>query len=389
MAGQPDESREEPQKLVIAFLAPPWEPVGPSSSRTGRSVDALATALVRRGHEVHLIAPAGSSSAATVHEIVQPFDVHGVGRQCFEIDYAARAVAEVMRLSGSNKTLDVLHDHCGVVIVAQAETIPVPVVHTMRGAVSSQLSELYAAYADHVSLVATSPRQLVEALPTMRLAALIPDPVDLSDWPLQTAKGDEVLWVWGLEPLQGAGELIQLISDASIPLTLAGPVLRGQERWFDAEIARHLSSHVRYLGTLDGPARRDAIGHARVLLVLGGHSETQHTDIVHALAGGTPVVVGRTSEHDVIHHGVNGYLANDSQTLITALQNARRIDPRVCRESAVSGFDSDIAAARYEGLYRNLASRRAAAVETTSPLRESVRHLAAFPWRNRTKNPAR
>ncbi|HEU5486910.1 MAG TPA: glycosyltransferase [Microlunatus sp.] len=222
----------------------------------------------------------------------------------------------------------------------------------------------------------------------MHLAALIPDPVDLTDWPLQTTKGDEVLWVWGLEPLQGAGELIRLISDASLQLTLAGPVLRGQERWFDAEIAPHLSGHVRYLGALDGAARRSAISHARVLLVLGGHYETQHTDIVHALAGGTPVVVGRTSEHDVVHHGVNGYLANDDQALVTALQDARRIDPRICRESALSGFDADIVAARYERLYRILASRPTG-VETAPPRRDTVRHLAAFHWRSRTKNPAR
>ena len=389
MAGQPDDSLEEPQKLVIAFLAAPWEPVGPSSSRAGRSVDALATALVRRGHEVHLIAPAGSSGAATVHEIEQPFDVHGVGRQCFEIDYAARAVAEVMRLSGSGRTLDVLHDHCGVMIVAQAASIPAPVVHTMRGEVSSQVSQLYAAYSDHVDLVATSPRQLLEASPTMQVAALIPDPIDLSNWPLQTTKGDGVLWVWGLEPVQGAGELVKLIIDAELPLTLAGPVSRGQERWFDAEIAPQLSRHVRYLGTLDGAARRDAISYARVLLVLGGHYETQHTDIVHALAAGTPVVVGRTSEHDVIHPGVNGYLADDNQALVTALKNAGGIDPRVCRESALSGFDADLVAARYEGLYRNLAGRRAAAVGTSPALRESVRHFASFHWRNRAKNPTR
>ncbi len=138
----------------------------------------------------------------------------------------------------------------------------------------------------------------------MRLAALIPDPVDLAGWSLQTIKDGGVLWLWGLEPLQGAGELIRLARSANLPLGLAGPVLRGQERWFDAEIAPHLSGNVRYLGTLDGAARKDAITHARALLVVGGHYETQRTDLIHALASGTPVVVGRTSEHDVVHHGV-------------------------------------------------------------------------------------
>ena len=387
--GTQDASREQPLKLVIAFIAPPWQPVSASSpDRVGRSVDALASAIARRGHQVHLIAPTGSTGLATLHEIDQPFGVHEVGRQCFEIDYASRAVAEVMRLSRSSQPLDVVHDHCGMVILAQADFIPVPLVHTMRGRLSHQLSELYAGYAAKASLVATSPRQLTDASPTMPVAALIPDPVDLADWPLQTTTDGGVLWLWGYEPLQGAGELITRLKDANLPLTLAGPILRGQERWFDAEIAPHLSSHVRYLGSLDGPTRKDAISHARSLLVLGGHYETQHADIVHALASGKPVVVGRTTEHDVVRHGLNGYLANDDQAVVTALQDAGRLDPRVCRESALSEFDPDVLAVRYETLYRSLAGRRTPA-RPDPPLRESVRNLAAIHWRNRVKNPTR
>ena len=388
-AGQTGRSFERSPNLVVAFLAPPWDPVSPSSpSQTARSVDALAAALVRRGHRIHLIAPTGSSGAATVHGIDQPYDVHQVGRQCFEIDYASRALAEVMRLSSSSEPLNILQDHCGVETVAHAGFIPVPVVHTIRGEVSSQLSQLYATYADRVSLVATNPRQLVDASPAMRLAALIPDPVDLTDWPLETTKHDGVLWLWGLEPLSGSGELIRLVKDADLPLTLAGPVLRGQERWFDAEIAPHLSGHVRYVGTLDGSRRKEAISHARALLVLGGHYESQRKDMVHALASGTPVVVGRASEHDMVQHGVNGFLVDDDQEVVAALHDTRHIDPRVCRESALGTFDIDVAAGRYEGLYRSIVDRRTAAA-IDPPRRRSTGHLAAFNWRSQTKNPIR
>ena len=389
VVGQTGRSSEQSPNLVVGFLAPPWDPVGPSSpSQTARSVDALATALVRRGHRVHLIAPTGSSGAATVHGIDQPFDVHQVGRQCFEIDYASRALAEVMRLSRSNEALDILQDHCGLETFAHAGIIPVPLVHTIRGEVSRQLSQLYGTYADRVSFVATNPRHLVDASPAMRRATFIPDPVDLSDWPLQTTKDDGVLWLWGLEPLTGAGELIRLVKDANLPLTLAGPVLRGQERWFEAEIAPHLSGTVRYLGILHGSRRKEAICHSQALLVLGGHYESQRNDMVHALACGTPVVVGRSSKHDVVQHGVTGFLADDDQELVTALRDTGHIDPRVCRESAFSRFDVDVAAARYEGLYRNLVDRRAAAAIDPPRLR-STGHLAAFNWRKRTKYPIR
>ncbi len=245
-----------------------------------------------------------------------------------------RALAEVMRLSSSSEPLTSCRTTAGR-DVAHAGFIPVPVVHTIRGEVSSQLSQLYATYADRVSR-RHQPATAVDASPAMRLAALIPDPVDLTDWPLETTKHDGVLWLWGLEPLSGSGELIRLVKDADLPLTLAGPVLRGQERWFDAEIAPHLSGHIRYVGTLDGSRRKEAISHARALLVLGGHYESQRKDMVHALASGTPVVVGRASEHDMVQHGVNGFLVDDDQEAIAALQDTRHIDPRVCRESALS-----------------------------------------------------
>ena len=349
---------EQSASLRIAFLAPPWEPVSPSSSsRIARSICALAAALVRRGHEIHLIAPTGSSGAATVHEIEQGYDMHQVGRQCFEIDYASRALAEVMRLTYSSGTLDVLHDHCGVEIVAQASFIPVPMVHTIRGEVGHQLSKLYATYSERVSLVATNPRQLSDASPAMRLAALIPDPVDVSGWSLQTHKEDGVLWIWRLEPLHDVGGLIKLVKDANLPLSLTGPVLRGQERWFEAEIAPHLSGQVRYLGTPDGPGMSAAISHARALLVLGGHSGRNVDDIVHALACGTPVVIGRSSEHDIIQDGVNGFIAANDASVVAALQDAEGIDPRVCRESALMMFGADVSAGRYESLYRHVADR--------------------------------
>jgi glycosyltransferase involved in cell wall biosynthesis len=195
------------------------------------------------------------------------------------------------------------------------------------------------------------------------------------------------LWIWALEPLHGVAELIRLLKDANVRLLMAGPVLRGQERWFEAEIAPHLSGHVRYLGTPDAEVMRAAISNARALLVLGGHSGRHIDDIVHAPGSGTPVVIGRSSEHDVIQHGVNGFIADNDTALVAALQETQRIDPRVCRESALSTFDAEVSAGRYESLYRQVAGLNTAAA--IDPPGRFARRISAFDWRSRSKNRTR
>jgi glycosyltransferase involved in cell wall biosynthesis len=282
-----------------------------------------------------MFAPPGSSSAGILHEIDQPFTAFDVGRQCFEADFIARALAALHRLGRDGEVVDVLHDHCGVMVVALADWIPWPLVHTMRGEVTRGLNKLYASYADRVCLVATSGRQLASGSTTARLAGVIPDAVDLEEWPLQPDKDGYVLCIWRHEPIQYVGEMIKLVKEAGLPLVLAGPLERGHERWFDAEVATHLGDgRVRYLGVLEGQAKHEAISRAQALLIVGHHAG-HHTDVVHALAAGTPIVSAAAGEQEVVQHGVNGYLTSDAEGLVTALTELRRLDQRRCRDSVM------------------------------------------------------
>jgi hypothetical protein len=171
----------------IAMVAPPWAPIAPESRDVELAISLLSTGLVRGGHRVTLFAAPGSTCSATVNEVVQPYGVREVGSAPFETDYVARVFAMLKRGAEHGRPFDILHDHCGLAVIAMADWISMPVVHTMHWSFNRKIGDMYAQYADHAHLVATTGAQAA-TVPNARLAGIVPDPVDLRGWPLQPNK---------------------------------------------------------------------------------------------------------------------------------------------------------------------------------------------------------
>jgi len=343
----------------IAVLAPPWEPVTSESHDLECAISLLCGGLVRRGHRVTLFAAPGTTCSATVHEIVQPYRVHDVGAAAFETDYVDRVMGTFRQGAQQDHAFDIVHDHCGFPVIAMADWIQVPVVHTMHWSFHPKSDDIYAHYADRAHLVATSQAQVASMPPDMPIAGIVPDPIDLEAWPLQPNKQNYMVWSWRFEPLHGAREVISAVRAAKVPLVLSGPIGRGQERWFGAEIAPFLDNdQVRYLGEVDDNRRRQLISDARGLL-LPTAAGVCRTDIVHALAAGTPVIAAEGgAAAEIIEPGVNGYLANGEEALAAAVADLHSLDPRDCRETAAKSHGVDGAVARYEMIYHRIVGRR-------------------------------
>jgi len=351
--------RSSRDRLNIAVLAPPWAPVTPESRDVERAIGLLCGGLIERGHRVTLFGAPGTSCAATVHEVLQPYGVRELGSAPFQTDYVARIFATLNRGVEQGRPFDVVHDHCGFAVIAMADLIPMPVMHTMHWSIDDKMARLYAQYADQAHLVATTETQAAAVPSQVRLAGVVPNPIDLQDWPLQPDKHNYIVWTWRFEPLRGAQEVISAAQAAHVPLVLSGPVCRGQERWFAAEIAPCLDSdQVRYVGEMTDDQRRQLISDARALLVPNSASDAYQTDIACALAAGTPVIAGEHSAAtEIVESGRNGYLASDEAALTAAISALDKIDPRDCRETAVQRHGVEVAAARYEALYQRIAAR--------------------------------
>jgi glycosyltransferase involved in cell wall biosynthesis len=344
----------------IAMLAPPWAPITSGSRDVESAIGLLCTGLVKRGHRVTLFAAPGTKCSATVQEIAQPYGIREVGSAPFETDYVARFFDTFRQGAEQGRTFDIVHDHCGLSVIAMADWIPMPVVHTMHWSLTRKIGDIYAQYADRAHLVATNEAQVATVPPNVRLAGMVPNPVDLRGWPLQTDKQNYLLWSWRFEPLHGAHEVISAAQAARVPLILCGPVRRDQERWFGTEIAPYLDNdQVHYVGEVSDDRWRQLITDARGLLMPTGVNDAYRIDIVHALAAGTPVIASEGgAATEIIQPGVNGYLVSGEEALIAAVAALDKLDPRDCRDSAAQRHGLDAVVARYETIYHRVAGHR-------------------------------
>jgi glycosyltransferase involved in cell wall biosynthesis len=354
-----------PVRYHIAMLAPPWIPVPPDGyGGTEQVIALLCEGLVGLGHRVTLFAAPGSRSSATVHEVLPESHPNQIGESLYESDHVARAFDALEQMAKLGQSFDIIHDHSGFTAVAFAARIPIPLVHTVHGAITPDRASFYSYHARHAWLVAISEAQRASAPPGLRLAGVVPNPIDVRKWPFRSEKQDYALWMGRFDEIKGAHRAIAAAQSANVPLVLAGPIQPGQESYFEREIEPHLDDHrVRYLGEVGGAEKQELFANARTLLMPIRWNEPFGLVMVEALACGTPVIAFRQgAAPEIVHHGVNGYLVADEQAMAAAIADLHKIDPAACRQSVDTRFCPEMVAAGYLKIYARAASGRRASV---------------------------
>jgi glycosyltransferase involved in cell wall biosynthesis len=350
--------------LRVAMLAPPWIPVPPPGYGGIEVVlDLLCSALVRRGNDVTLFAPPGSRSEATVVNPLDRAHPRNIEHPLYESDQVSRTFEMVDAGIPGGSPYDLIHDHCGFTAVAMADRIDAPLVHTMHGPLEEPCIQAFYDHHGHkVTAVALSRAQATLAPDGLDVDAVIPNPIDVSAWPLVGEKDDFLLWIGRMTEGKGPQRALEVARRCDAKLVLAGPIQPGQEEFFEAEVEPQLSSsRVSYVGEVGGLRKQNLFSKARALLMPIRWPEPFGMVMVEALATGTPVIAfPEGSAPEIVEDGVSGFLVDDEEEMAEATRHLASIDPWDCRECA-QRFDSDRIAAAYEAVYRRAA--RSAPVE--------------------------
>jgi glycosyltransferase involved in cell wall biosynthesis len=361
----------EGRPLRVAVLSPPWIPIPPPGYGGIEVVlDLLCQALVRRANDVTLFAPPGSRSEATVVSPLAESHPDEIEHSLHESDHVARTFEMVEDGEPGGRPYDVIHDHCGFAAVAMADRVGPPLVHTLHGPLDAPcVHSFYDHHGHKVTAVALSAAQAERAPAGLAVEAVIPNPIDVSSWPLVGRKDDYLLWIGRMTDDKGPQRALEAARRCGANLVLAGPVQPGQEDFFEAEVEPHLQSpSVSYVGEVGGRAKQDLFAHARALLMPIRWPEPFGMVMVEALATGTPLIAfPEGSAPEIVEDGVNGFLVDDEQEMAAATARLSSIDPRACRESA-RRFDSDRIAARYEQVYRLAAGLAPATGKLAEPV---------------------
>ncbi len=346
------------EPLRIAMLAPPWLSVPPAGYGGVESVvSALTEALVRRGHAVTLFCAPGSVSDATVETLLDDAHPDEIERSLYEVDHVARAF-EAIDDAPAGYRFDVIHDHCGFTAMAMADRIDTPIVHTLHGQFTASTAAFYLRHGHKAALVGVSRAQLESAPAELGAFEVIPNPIDVSAWPLQERKGDYVLWIGRMTPEKGPQRAIAAARAAGVPLVLAGVIQPGRQSFFDREVAPHVDGdQIRFVGEVGGAEKRALFAHARGLLMPIRWEEPFGMVMVEAMACGTPVIAfPEGAARELVVEGRTGFLVEDEQAMARAIGRLPTIVARDCRSWVAAHCDVNVVAAAYERSYRLVAS---------------------------------
>lgn len=355
--------------MKIALIAPPWINVPPPKYGGVEVVVAtLADGLHALGHDVHLFAAPPSSSSATVRHVMDKNSMHLMGERAVVAEHAAR----VMRMiDDESRPFDVIHDHSGFMVVAMADRLAVPVVHTMHGQLGPAPARFYE-HIDTARLVAISHSQLKCAAGTCsrsdpashgearQIAAnVIGNGLNPSEWPgLEKRKRGHdsfALWIGRLQPMKGAHLAIEAARRARMRLVLAGPVPRASRAYFVNEIEPHIDGDwVKYVGEVGAVGKRKLYSASNALLMPIRWCEPFGLVMIEAGMSGIPVVAFKEgAAPEIVRHGQNGYLVDSVEEMSDSLASYRDIDPLLCRHLTVERFSSDGMIAGYQKEYES------------------------------------
>jgi glycosyltransferase involved in cell wall biosynthesis len=347
--------------LRIAMIAPAWIPV-PALGYGGieRVVLGLCTHLAAYGHDVTLVAAPGSSiPGVCIRSVLSHAYPDVIGEALYESDHAAGAMQIVDEAACAGTPFDVVHDHSGFALLAMADRLRTPVVHTVHGPFTDDVSAFYRRHGHKASLIALSETQRHTAPPGVPITAVIPNPVDVSEWPLQRQKAGYLFWLGRVDEVKAPDRAIRAALLADRPIVLAGPVQPGKERYFAEAVEPHLDGdRVCYVGEVAGAIKRRWLADAAALLMPITWEEPFGMVMVEALACGTPVIAcPRGAAQEIVVDGVNGFLTADEAAMAAAVDRLPEIDPARCRQSVESRFDTRVVADAHLRVYAKAAAR--------------------------------
>jgi glycosyltransferase involved in cell wall biosynthesis len=320
----------------VAWRTPPrqygaWETVASN----------ITEGLVSRGWDVTLFASRDSVTRAHLHAVVD---------RGYEEDRAIDPkVAEYLHISEAFEhaaEFDLIHSNYDFMALTYTRLVKTPVLTTIHGFSSPQIMPVYEKYRDgYFVSISDSDRA-----PGLNYLATVYNGIDLSLYPLQQARGDDLIFLGRIHPDKGVHLAIEVARLSKLPLLIAGII---QDRtYFREQVEPYLNQAIRYIGPVDVPGKNELFARARALLHLNTIPERFGLVLAEANAAGVPVIaMDLGSCREVIEDGQTGFLVNAVDEAAQAVQRIGEIDRAACRKRVRQCFSIDTMVEAYERVY--------------------------------------
>ncbi|HEY4678745.1 MAG TPA: glycosyltransferase [Candidatus Angelobacter sp.] len=327
----------------------------------------LEREMARSGVHTTVAASAGSRVSGELFPTGQPCTAPD-DYERRRVEHEDRIVEFVRRRAREGKAFDLIHDHSGSFWKRAAE-IDIPVLATLHLPRSFYPVGTFDDAPVNVSFNCVSESQAKSFSDLDALAGVVPNGIALdsferaSGFAKDVAKNDSrqgLLWLGRICEEKAPHLALDTAKRAAMPITLAGQVypFSYHQQYFEREVAPLLRTmpNTRFISAPSAELKRKLLRHAQALLITSLAEETSSLVAMEAAASGTPVVAFRKGAHaEVVREGVTGFLVNDPDQAVLALQNISSISSESCVHHAQKNFSAMKMAERYSDLYRRLA----------------------------------
>jgi glycosyltransferase involved in cell wall biosynthesis len=339
--------------MKIAQIAPPWITVPPAGyGGTEWVVKHLCDGLVAAGHEVHLWATGDSDTPATLHALFAEQMPDRIGQTAFDARHLSWALSEI-EAAGD---FDLIHDHSGFLAIAFSRYVKTPLIHTVHCAFDPIAFGFYEQYRDAMPYVSISDFQRTLGPADMDWAGTVYNAMPVDGWPYATAKDDYLLAFGRVCEDKGFHLAIEIAKRTGRRLIMAGVVQEWYRDYYEERIAPQVDGEqIVFEGEVSDARKRELFlkAHAFVFPILW--PEPFGLVMIEAMASGTPVVALRNGSVDeVVDEGVTGFVCDDVDGMVAAVERLDEIDPAVCRRTVEERFSVARNCAGYEALYERL-----------------------------------
>lgn len=338
--------------MRIAQVAPLYERVPPLFyGGTERIVSYLTEELIKQGHELTLFA---SGDSVTQARIVSPCEQSLRLNSACE-DRLAYHVLQLEQVSRNAAAFDLIHFHTDYLHYPLCRRIETPHVTTLHGRLDlPDLVSLYREFAD-VPVVSISNSQTAP-LPWINWQTTVHHGIPLDLYDLKKTQGTYLVFLGRISPEKRVDRAIEIAKRARMKLKIAAKVDRVDRRYMDTEI-RPLLDHplVEFIGEIDEKDKAELLGNAYALLFPIDWMEPFGLVMIEAMACGTPVIAFRRgSVPEVIDHGVTGFIVEDIEDSMLAVEKIQHFDRSRCRSAFEKRFSAARMAADYVKIYERL-----------------------------------
>jgi glycosyltransferase involved in cell wall biosynthesis len=341
--------------MRIAQIAPPWISVPPAGyGGTEWVVKHLCDGLVAAGHDVHLFASGDSRTSATLHasfpeQLPHIMKLPGA-MSSYEARHVVHAVERIKELGG----FDIVHDHSGFQLVAFSRYLDLPpVLHTVHCAFDAHAYPFYAHFHAAVAYATISDYQRSQGPADLNWAGTVYNGLPVEGWPFPAEKDDYLLAFGRVSEAKGFHLAIEIARRAGRRLVMAGVVQEWYRGYFEQRVAPEIDGdRVRFEDEVGDERKRELFAGAAGFLFPILWPEPFGLVMVEAMASGTPVIALRNGSVDeVVADGLTGFVCDDVDQMVDAVDRLDEIDPYVCRQTVERRFSVAAMAAGYEALY--------------------------------------